>query len=447
MKKLSLFLICILLMSCDSSSTKKVFPYEIHKKILSNELTVIAIPFDSPGLVTFSTVVRVGSRNEVDKGLTGFAHFFEHLMFYGSKKRGKSAADKIKKSIAAGGSAYTSDDQTIYYLTGNSKKLETFFDLNSDNFKNLYFDKPSFKREAGAVLGEYTKNFSGWYRQINSKLREIAFQDHTYSHTPMGLEEDIKNMPNQYEYAWTFFSRFYRPENCAIVVVGDIQPENVFNLAEKYYSDWREGDFIPEIKKEREQTEERIGHITRGDVLPVVMMGYRNVGYTENQKESICLEVISDILGSNKSELYQRLVNKEQKAKSFWTWNPTKRDPLYYTVIFRTDKKKQQDLIYLKEEFEKEIEKVKYTPQNEKFLSDIKSNKKYRFLSSLNNPQSIALEIAETFQVSGEAENINTYFDILDQITAEDIMKTAKKYLVNSRRTIVTMTEDEKGLF
>ena len=447
MKLLFLFAIALIFIECEKQSAKKVFAYELHEKTLSNGLKVIAIPFDSPGLVTFSTAVRVGSRNEIEKGVTGFAHFFEHLMFYGTKKRGKTAAAKFKKSMAAGGNAYTWDDQTIYYLTGNSNKLEDFFELNSDNFKNLYFTEAEFKREAGAVLGEYTKNFSGWYRQVDSKLREISIKDHTYSHTTMGFEEDIKDMPNQYDYAWTFFKRFYRPEYCALVIVGDIDPENVFTLADKYYSDWKKGDYVAEITQEKPQTKEIVGHLKRGDVLPALMMGYKNVGYMQNQKESVCLEIISDILGSNKSDLFQRLVNTEQKAKSFWTWNPTKRDPLYYTVVFRADKGNQEDLKYLKEEFEKEVEKVKSTPQNEAFLADIKSNKKYSFLAGLNNPQGIALQIAETYQVSGDANNINTYFDVLDEITAQDIMKTAKKYLVKERRTIVTMTADEKGMF
>ena len=306
-----------MLISCDGGEAKQAFPYEIHEKTLANGLNVIAIPFDSPGLVTFSTAVRVGSRNEVEKGVTGFAHFFEHLMFYGTKTRGKSDAAKFKKAMAAGGNAYTWDDQTIYYLTGNSEKLEDFFKLNSDNFKNLHFTGAEFRREAGAVLGEYTKNFSGWYRQMDAKLREIAFKSHTYGHTTMGYEEDIKDMPNQFEYAWTFFNRFYRPEYCSLIIVGDINPTTVFQYAEKYYSDWKRGDYVASIPTERPQTEERTAHITRGDVLPTLMMGYKNLGYNENLREFISLEIISELLTSKKSELYQRLVNKEQLYKFY----------------------------------------------------------------------------------------------------------------------------------
>jgi zinc protease len=446
MKRLLGGAILLILMAC-SPNKKGVFPYEIHQKKLANGLNIIAIPFDSPGLVSYSMAMRVGSRNEVEEGVTGFAHFFEHLMFYGSKKRNKNQAATYKKAMGAGGNAYTWDDQTIYHLTGNSKKLENFFELFSDNFKNLYFTEDEFKREAGAVLGEYTKNFSGWYRQINAKLREKMFKVHTYGHTTMGYEKDIKDMPNQFEYAWKFYKRFYRPEYASVIVVGDIKVDEVFKLAEKYYGDWEKGDYVSDIKPEPKQEKEIIAHMQRGDVLPVLLMGYRIPAYMENLKEAISLQIISDLLASSNSRLYQRLVNEEQKAKSFWAFSYEKRDPHYFSILFRADRGKQEDLKYLKAEFEKEMEIIISKAQDQKFLKDLKSNKKYSFLGGLNNPQDIALQVAETYQVSGDPNTLNTYFDVLEKITAEDIMNTAKKYFRPENRTLVTMTADEKGLF
>lgn len=450
--KVILSLVIMLIISCAGAGAAPTvhkgesFPYAIHEKVLPNGLRVMAIPFDSPGLVTYSTIVQAGSRDEVEKGVTGFAHFFEHVMFYGSKKYPKSEIKKINKSLAAGGNANTTNDRTYYYLTGNAAKLETFFQVASDNFKNLHFTEAEFKKEAGAVLGEYTKNFSGWFRQLDSKMREIAFTKHTYGHTTMGYEADIKDMPNQFDYAWTFYNRFYKPEHCALLIVGDVDPANVFALAEQYYGDWKRGEFVPSIPAEDPQTEERTGHITRGDVLPAMMLAYKTPDFSSNLKETIALETIGTVISSNKSDLYQRLVLKEQKAKSLWAWQTSEnKDPQSFRVIFRADRGKAADLEYLKAQFEAEIEKIKTEPIDEAFLADIKSNTKYGMLGGLDNPASIASTVASYYQKTSNPNIVNEYLKELESLTTADIMAAAKKYFKPESRTIVTMHNAEKG--
>jgi zinc protease len=450
--KVLLPLLLILIISCSGGAGAVTvypagdFPYAIHEKVLANGLRVMAVPFDSPGLVTYSTVVQAGSRDEVEKGVTGFAHFFEHVMFYGSKKYPKSEIKKINKSLAAGGNANTTNDRTYYYLTGNAAKLESFFQVASDNFKNLNFTEAEFKKEAGAVLGEYTKNFSGWFRQLDSKMREIAFTKHTYGHTTMGYEADIKDMPNQFDYAWEFYDRFYKPEHCALIIVGDVDPSNVFTLAEKYYGDWKRGNYTPAIPTEEAQKEERSGHIERGDVLPAMMLAYKTPDFTSNLKETIALETIGTLLSSNKSDLYQRLVFKEQKAKSFWAWQTSEnKDPQAFRVVFRVDRGKESDLDYLKMQFEAEMEKIKTEPIDAAFLADIKSNSKYAMLGGLNNPQSIASTLASYYQKTSNPNAVGDYLAALNALTKEDIMAAANKYFNSESRTIVTMFNSAKG--
>ena len=422
-----------------------VFPYPIHTKKLANGMEVIAIPFDSPGLMTYSQVVRVGSRNEVEEGVTGFAHFFEHLMFYGSKKRGQAEIDRVSKSMGAGGNANTTNDRTFYYLTGNAAKIETFFDLYSENFRNLYFSVEDFKKQAGAVLGEYTKNYSGWYRQMDAEVRRLSFKKHTYGHSTMGYEKDIKDMPNQYDYAWTFYERFYRPEYITVIVVGDIDPDQVFELAEKYYGDWERGGYTADIEQEPAQEKEITGRIERGDVLPSLMMTYRTPAYAANLKETVSLEIIATLLGSQRSDLYQKLVNESQMAKGFFAFDGQSIDPRYFSIIVRADRGKEENLALMQKDIENAIETIKNKPQDAQLLADIKSNRKYGFLGSLNNPQSIASTIASYYQLTGDANAINSYFETLEAVTADDIMRTAKKYFIKKHRTVVIMSGDENG--
>ncbi len=117
------------------------------------------MPYSSPGLAAFYIVVRTGSRNEVEAGKTGFAHFFEHMMFRGTDKYSSEKYSEILKSTGASANANTSLDRTIYHMTGNANKLETMFEIEGDRFQNLKYSLQDFKTEAGAVKGEYTKNF------------------------------------------------------------------------------------------------------------------------------------------------------------------------------------------------------------------------------------------------------------------------------------------------
>src|SRR5215211_4703712 len=136
----------------------KILPFPIQQKALANGLNVVTVPFNSPGLAAFYIVVRAGSREEVEEGKTGFAHFFEHMMFRGTDKYSKEAYDEIMKSIGASANANTSLDRTVYHFTGNASMLETMFELEADRFQNLKYSVHDFKTEAGAVKGEYTKN-------------------------------------------------------------------------------------------------------------------------------------------------------------------------------------------------------------------------------------------------------------------------------------------------
>ncbi len=188
-----------------------IFPYPVTKTVLENGLTVLTIPYDSPGLVAYYTVVRTGSRNEVEAGHSGFAHFFEHCMFRGTVKYPADKYNDILKRLGADSNAFTTDDWTCYHIVASSDALETLADIESDRFMNLKYSEEAFKTESGAILGEYNKNYSIPFESMFETLQNTAFTTHTYKHTTMGFLSDIRDMPNQYQYSLKFLDRFYRP--------------------------------------------------------------------------------------------------------------------------------------------------------------------------------------------------------------------------------------------
>ncbi|MBI4810043.1 MAG: insulinase family protein [Ignavibacteriales bacterium] len=220
----------------NAAMSDSIFPYKYYKETLPNGLTVIMIPMESPGLVAYYSVVRTGSRDEVEPGKSGFAHFFEHMMFRGTKKYPSDVYDSIVTSIGANSNAYTTDDYTCYHMNFAKDDLEKVIEIESDRFQNLYYEKQAFQTEAGAVYGEYRKNVTQPFALLNEKVQDLAYDVHTYKHTTMGFEADIKAMPEQYEYSLSFFNRFYRPENVVILIAGDIEPKGTMELINKYYS-------------------------------------------------------------------------------------------------------------------------------------------------------------------------------------------------------------------
>ncbi|MGD0043317.1 MAG: insulinase family protein, partial [Isosphaeraceae bacterium] len=152
-----------------------IFPFPIQQTTLDNGLSVISVPFDSPGIIAYYTVVRTGSRNEVERGLSGFAHFFEHMMFRGTKKYSQEKYNDILKSLGADSNAFTTDDWTCYHMTIPASALGTAVEIESDRFENLKYDEPSFQKEARAVLGEYNKNASSPFLKLEEAMQNTSF--------------------------------------------------------------------------------------------------------------------------------------------------------------------------------------------------------------------------------------------------------------------------------
>jgi hypothetical protein len=170
----------------------------------------------------------------VEPGKSGFAHFFEHMMFRGTTKYPNYDAETTK--MGAFRNASTWPDQTAYYIVANTEYLEKIIDIESDRFMNLKYSEPDFRTEAGSILGEYQQGAREPARWLNEKVRETAFEKHTYRHTTIGFEADVRAMPNAYDYSKAFYERFYRPENVVLVIAGDFNAANAKQLIRKYYA-------------------------------------------------------------------------------------------------------------------------------------------------------------------------------------------------------------------
>ena len=259
----------------------------------------------------------------VEAGKSGFAHFFEHMMFRGTAAYPPEKYQAIMTSAGARTNAYTTDDYTNYHATFAKEDLETILQVEADRFQNLSYPEAAFKTEARAVLGEYNKNSAEPVRKLIEVQREHAFKAHTYKHTTMGFLKDTEDMPNQFEYAKTFFQRWYRPEYTTLIVAGDVTPERVFPLVEKYWGGWKRGRFTVDVPKEPAPSGPVYAHVPwSSPTLPWVLAAFHGPAFSDTGKDFAAVDLLLDLTFGPTSDLYKRLVEEEQKVDQVFPYLP-----------------------------------------------------------------------------------------------------------------------------
>ena len=425
--------------SAPAQSKGGVFPFPYEVVELENGFRAYLIKAGAPGQIAYVSMVRTGSRDEVEPGKSGFAHFFEHMMFRGTEKYPHYDAETTK--MGAFRNASTWPDQTAYYLVANTEYLEKIMDIESDRFQNLKYAEPDFRTEAGAILGEYQQGAREPQRWLSEKVREAIFTKHPYGHTTIGYEADVRAMPDAYEYSKSFYERFYRPENVVLVIAGDFDTAKAKQLIAKYYGGWKPGYKPPAIEAEPPQTAPRDLTVKYpGRTLPIISLNYRAPEWNPTDRTGVALEVLGQIAFGSNSALYRKLVLDERRVQYLFPSFGLARDP--YIVSVQTMVNKPEDLKTVEAELLATVKTFQQTPVDARQLADTKSNLKYGFLMGLETAQDVAFSVMQVIVATGRLEPIEDYYKTLDAITPEDIREAARKYLVETGRTTVTMVQE-----
>ncbi|MDT5269687.1 MAG: zinc protease [Acidobacteriota bacterium] len=424
--------------SSSSTGGSKLFTYPYTIDDLPNGLRLVTVPTDYPNLVSLYVVVAAGSRNEVEVGKSGFAHFFEHMMFRGSENYTPEQREEIFKRAGADNNAYTSDDRTVYHATFSKEDLEEIMKVEADRFQRLKYTPEQFKTESKAVKGEYDKNSASPFSKIHEVLRETAFNKHTYSHTTMGYLKDIDDMPNQYEYSKQFFQRFYRPEYATVVIVGDITQARALDLTKKYWGTWQRGNYKADIPDEPAQKESRTAHIPwDAPTLPHMAIAFHAPKYSDSSKEVAALDLFQQVAFGENSDLYQQLILKEQKVDQLEADFEHKADPELFTVYVRI--KDPAQVGYVRDQILKTFERYKTELIDPAKLDATRARARYSFALGMDSNDNIAGALAPYIALERTPETLNRLFDTYQTVTASDIRDAVKKYFREESRTVVTL--------
>ncbi len=418
-----------------------VLPFPAVETTLPNGLKVIVVQTGFPNIVSLQIPVQTGSRNEVEPGKSGFAHFFEHMMFRGTKAYPAEKYQEILTQVGARQNASTSDDFTNYYTTFSKEDLETMIKVEADRFQRLDYSLEGFKTEARAILGEYNKNSANPFAKMEEVQRESAFSTHTYRHTTMGFIKDVEDMPNQFDYSKTFFTRWYRPVYTTIIVAGDVNPPEVLRLVEKYWGGWRGGKNDVVIPQEPAPKGPVYAHVPwPSPTLPIVWVGFHGPAFSTTEKDFAAVHMLFDLYFGPTSDLYRRLVQQEQIVDQLSAFKPTNVDPEIPVVSARV--KKIEDAVAVRDAILATMAAAKATPVSADRLREAKSNVRYSFARTLDNTDTIAATLARYVRIHRAYSTLNDFYRRLDSLTPADLQAAAKRYFADERLVVTTLSRD-----
>jgi zinc protease len=284
----------------------------VRSLVLDNGMKIIVWPVhDIPNAALYNWV-RVGSRNEAP-GITGLAHFFEHMMFNGTERRRPGEFDRLMEEQGGANNAFTSDDVTVYQDWFPRESLEEIFDLEADRIAHLAFDPELIESERGVVSSErrlrVDDNNQGYLAEA---VQAAAFVAHPYRFPTIGWPDDIRNW--RLQDLQTFFRTYYAPNNQTLVLAGDLDPERVFALARQYFEPIpRQAPADPVLAREPEQLEERRIRVERSGQTPLLQYAYKAPAACDERAPALSL-LVSILVEGDASRLYRLLVEDKKLA-------------------------------------------------------------------------------------------------------------------------------------
>jgi zinc protease len=425
-----------------SDRTPDVLPFAAEETTLANGLRIIVVPTGYPNLVSLQIPVQTGSRNEVEPGRSGFAHFFEHMMFRGTRRFPPDAYQEIVTRSGARQNAYTTDDYTNYHITLSREDLETVLDIEADRFKNLDYAEADFKTEARAVLGEYNKSSANPLMKLHEVQRDHAFNVHPYKHTTMGFLRDIERMPEEFTYSRSFFQRWYRPDFTTLVIAGDVRPDQIVPLVERFWSNWQGGGASVPIPQEPAAKGPVIAHVPWSvPTLPLVALAFHAPAFSETQSDYAALDLLLDLFFGPTSELYRRMVQEEQIVDQLFASNPETIDPSLATVFARV--RSLEDVPRVRDLILSTVALARSDPIDAARLQEAKDHARYAFVRTLDNSESVAATLATYARFRRSYETLNALYRIYDRLQPDDLLRVARDYLTDSGLVQTTLSHEQ----
>lgn len=402
---------------------------------LKNGLHVILHKDNSAPVVAVSVMYHVGSKNETPDR-TGFAHFFEHLLFEGSDNIKRGEFMKIVSSNGGQNNANTTQDRTFYYEVFPSNQLETGLWLESERMLHPVINEIGVKTQNEVVKEEKRMRVDNQpYGNFLAEVMKRLFTKHPYHWVPIGSMEHLDAATLQEFIA--FNKKYYTPKNSTLVIAGDLDIEKTKTLVEAYFAEVPSGETIEKVNIQEDPiTKEVVDTAYDNNIqIPAIMTAYRTPG--ETNKESIALELAASVLSQGaSSRMYKKMVDDKKNALQVGCFNYALEDyGAYITYALPNGSSKLEDLL---KDMDDEIATLQNTLISEDEFTKIRNQYENEFISKNDKMLGIAENLADSYTFHNKNTNyINEEIDEVRKVTREDIQNVAKKYLNKNQRVVV----------
>ena len=401
---------------------------------LPNGLHVILHQDNSAPVVTTSVMYHVGAKDEA-AGRTGFAHFFEHLLFEGTKNIKRGEWFKLVSSNGGSNNANTSPDRTYYYETFPSNNEQLGLWMEAERLRHPVINQIGVDTQREVVKEEKRLRMDNQpYGGLFNAILTTLFKKHPYKGTVIGSMEDLNSA--KLEEFNAFFKKYYIPNNATLVVAGDIKPEQTKKWINEYFGSIPKGTPITRnFPKETPITQEFEETIYDANIqIPAYIFAYRTPA--GNERDAYILSMLGSYLSKGKSSvLYKKLVDNEKKALAVEAFNLGLVDHSIFAFFAIPMGNTSKDV--LKKDIDAEIKKLQTDLISEEDYQKLQNQVENDFVNANSSVEGIANTLADSYLLKVNTNLINEEINIYRSITREDLRNAAKKYLNSNQRAII----------
>ena len=401
---------------------------------LPNGLHVILHQDNSAPVVTTSVMYHVGAKDEA-AGRTGFAHFFEHLLFEGTKNIKRGEWFKLVSSNGGSNNANTSPDRTYYYETFPSNNEQLGLWMEAERLRHPVINQIGVDTQREVVKEEKRLRMDNQpYGGLFNAILTTLFKKHPYKGTVIGSMEDLNSA--KLEEFNAFFKKYYIPNNATLVVAGDIKPEQTKKWINEYFGSIPKGTPITRnFPKETPITQEFEETIYDANIqIPAYIFAYRTPA--GNERDAYILSMLGSYLSKGKSSvLYKKLVDNEKKALAVEAFSLGLVDHSIFAFFAIPMGNTSKDV--LKKDIDVEIKKLQTDLISEEDYQKLQNQVENDFVNANSSVEGIANTLADSYLLKGNTNLINEEINIYRSITREDLRNAARKYLNSNQRAII----------